>query len=125
MRTTDAVAKISFYSYKTGAKRDGAVQYSVDCTGMRDPIGQLDLKKLKGDDPKVVAWIKADPRVDAIIDSVNLLIHNHVGKTNDFWLSIGFHDPKGSLIAPAVCEAVARTVEQTFTHSISVDHHHA
>jgi len=110
------VTKPSITIYTFGKKwlTQPAPRYEFDLSNLRDPIGNLALKKecLDGRDPMVQRWIQEDKRVEMIKKECITLAKLHIVKNQESWLSIGFTDTHGIWISPAVGLIVAKALEE-------------
>jgi RNase adaptor protein for sRNA GlmZ degradation len=79
--------------------------YEFDLRQFRDPQGKAELRFLFGTDPKVIDFIKEDPRLGAIIETCRLLAHD-AEKRKSSYISFGFRDYHGRLISAAVAQLV-------------------
>jgi RNase adaptor protein for sRNA GlmZ degradation len=82
-------------------------QYEFDLTGFRDPQAKKDLRSLYGTDPKVQEFIKADPRLEAVIDACRVLVRDDDYRKGHY-ISFGFRDHHGRWISSAVAEIVGK-----------------
>lgn len=104
-RTTIGLAEVGLYI--AAATTPLTSWYEVNCFNMRDPIGREDLKKLTGADPAVKEFVRADPKLPAIISHCHMLVHDAVKKQGLNYISITFRDHHGKWISRAVGELVA------------------
>jgi RNase adaptor protein for sRNA GlmZ degradation len=79
--------------------------YEFDLSHFRDPQGKPEMRFLFGTDPKVIDFIKADPRLEAIVHTCRLLAHD-AEKRKISYISFGFRDYHGRLISAAVAQIV-------------------
>ena len=88
-------------------------RFTFDCTRLRDPEGQPQLKSLDGDHMLVRLWVSADPRVKLMSDMCLLYVNDMLRETpSKNFITFAFRDKKGKWIAPAVAEVVATALEQ-------------
>lgn len=101
---------LGIYTYsKASLKKTYSPKYLIDVSNFRDPIGQMEFKtKYKdGRAGAVQAWVKEDPKMNALLASVREIVHSEVKATGAQWISIGFTDHHGIWLAPAIAELVA------------------
>lgn len=123
--TTPASADIQLHSYGIQMPwGPPSARYVVDVTGFRDPMGVTFLKETykDGTDLRVQEWIRRDPRVETVIQSIRLLAHSHLKSNRESWTSIGFKDHHGVWIAPAVAEMVGRALSELDHYSVYISH---
>ena len=105
------------FSYKRGLPR--GMDIVMDCRFLQNPHWIEDLRKLDGRDPKVAAFVAADPRFAAFFDQVkglaDLLLpaHRDEGKSH---LSIGFGCTGGKHRSVAMTERLAEALAQDGWH---------
>ena len=105
-----AVAVQSF-SYKRGLPR--GVDTVFDCRFLRNPHWQADLRALDGNDPRVAAYIQADPLFDDFFGRVTGLIESLLPAYRDegkAHLTIGFGCTGGQHRSVALTEKVANAL---------------
>ncbi len=102
---------VQSFSYKRGVPR--GIDTMFDCRFLRNPHWDSDLRALDGRDPKVSAYIEADPLYDGFVrqvtDLTELLLpaYRDQGKTH---LSIGFGCTGGQHRSVALTENLANTL---------------
>jgi len=118
MRTSLGQADIVLYTYgkKVKSKRSiPNVDYVIDVDGLRDPLSNRGFKRTHADGrPGAIQdFVKEDPRVGSIVDTVKLLGEVHLrSKARDHaWISVALRDHHGRWIAPAVGEIVAGALD--------------
>jgi len=105
------------FSYKRGLPR--GMDIVMDCRFLQNPHWVEDLRKLDGRDPKVAAFVAADPRFAAFFDQIkglaDLLLpaHRDEGKAH---LSIGFGCTGGKHRSVAMTERLAEALAQDGWH---------
>ena len=105
------------FSYKRGLPR--GMDIVMDCRFLQNPHWVEDLRKLDGCDPKVAAFVAADPRFAAFFDQIkglaDLLLpaHRDEGKAH---LSIGFGCTGGKHRSVAMTERLAEALAQDGWH---------
>lgn len=116
-RVTLTQAEIALYTYGRKVKTGRVVpssDYVIDVDGLRDPLSNRGFKNefRDGRPVKVREFIKEDPRVPAIIDTVKLLVEAHVRSVGHdrTWVAISLRDHHGKWIAPAIGEVLADTL---------------
>lgn len=122
---------VGIYSFGVKSKTLPKAQFEFDVTNFRDPSGQKQFRGLCGMDPAVVTWVAQDPKVQAIVDQVRMLvadlrmpITSADGKSTSprsQWISFSFKDYHGKMIAPAVAEYVAATLDKDL--AVMVQHY--
>lgn len=100
-------------------------RYSFNLTNLRDPIGQPHLKGTctNGLDQKVIEWIRTDPKVSAVVDTIALLARLHLAApANEPSLSVYLADRHGKWISPAVAVLAAARLDGLKLASVSMIH---
>lgn len=106
-RTTIKDATIGLYSVATSQRTlDTLFHYMIDCTHLRDPIGQKHLRALTGKDAEVQAFLLDDPRIKAILHSVKMIAAEKAS-----WTSIAFYDYHGLYISAGMVELAAKDLD--------------
>ena len=115
MRTDFSQAQIGIYSYKHGGAPADS-QFEFDLERFRDPIGNQNLRKVAqdGTHAEVKKWIREDPRLPAILESVRLLAEDRIVHGGFKWISFAFTDFHGRWISRAVAEIVADSLSGAF-----------
>lgn len=80
--------------------------YKINCTKLRDPIGQKHLRDLDGKSAEVQAFMLEDPRIKAILMSVKMMAAEKAP-----WTSIAFYDYHGKYISAAIVELAAKELD--------------
>jgi RNase adaptor protein for sRNA GlmZ degradation len=112
-RVAPGKAEMGLYTYgRLGKAACPVAQYYIDVSGLRDPSSNRGFRKLytDGRHGEVQEYLKADPRVDAVFDSIRMIAHLNLRGDNTKdgkWLSFAIKDHHGVWIAPAVAEIVA------------------
>lgn len=111
--TPQLAVTVQSFSYKRGLPR--GLDMVLDCRFLRNPYWDETLRGLDGRDPRVVAFVAADPRYvpfrDRVADLVNLLLpaYEDEGKA---YLSIGFGCTGGQhrsvVMTQTMAEALAK-----------------
>lgn len=120
-KTQIGLASFSFNQLQTTAMK---YRYVINVNSLRDPIGQKDLRDscADGRDPKVLAWIKSDLRIPAILQAVEMIGEGDIKADHESFIGIAFADFHGKWISTAVVELVAaRLIEKGF--NVAIDHH--
>lgn len=107
------MANGSMYSYGLNHPTPPTSQFLVDVSNLRDPVGQAHLRDLTGRHSAVQDFVNADPRLPALIDLVIMTLNDLCppGTLVQPWISVGFMDHHGVLLAPAVLEIVSKEIE--------------
>lgn len=79
--------------------------YEFDLNQFRNPQAKPDFRTLYGTDPKVVEYLKGDPRLPAILDTCHLLAVDSKHRNRDY-ISFGFRDYHGRWISTGVAHIV-------------------
>ena len=80
--------------------------WKIDCSRLRDPIGQSTLRALDGRDAKVQAFLMEDPRVKGILHAIRMIAAEKAK-----WTSIALFDYHGRYISTAMVELAARELD--------------
>lgn len=100
-------ANIGLYSVATSQRSlEVLFHYMIDCSRLRDPIGQKHLRDLTGKDAEVQAFILEDPRIKAILHSVQM-----IAAEKHPWCSIAFFDYHGKWISASMVELAAKDLD--------------
>ncbi len=103
----------------------GTCQYYIQVAGLRDPgsSGSIRSQYVDGRAGGVQQYIKEDPRVEAIAQTIRAIAWMHLRSQarDNKWLSFGLVDHHGRWIAPAVGEIVADQLSQS-GYAVSLYH---
>src|SRR5260370_38640208 len=80
-------------------------QYEFQLGAFRDP--QHKFKSVDGRSKAVQEWIIDDPRMPALLSTIEMLVFDQVKEQKAAWLSIGFRDYHGKWISAALVEIIA------------------
>lgn len=111
-RGTNMAISVQSFSYKRGVPR--SIDMVFDVRFLRNPHWEPDLRPLTGLDPKVAAYVQADPLYDEFYARVHGLVElllpafRAEGKSH---LSIGFGCTGGKHRSIAVAERLAKALE--------------
>ncbi len=110
------------FSYKRGAPR--GIDMTVDCRFLRNPYWDENLRSLTGQDKKVVAYIKADPRFSEFFDRISglceflLPAYIEEGKAH---FSLGFGCTGGQHRSVCIAETLGKSLADSGWH-VSIRH---
>ena len=121
---------IGIHSYSSRKGVVPTAQWEFDVSAFRDPMGQKQFQGKNGNIPEIVTWVCQDKRVPAVLDLCAILAEdllrphmvNGANKSICSWVSIAFKDTHGTMIAPAVAEAVADKLSN-MGFIVAVSHH--
>lgn len=117
MRTSANISEVGIYTFgsKVVTTNRPQVNYIIDVAGLRDPQSNRGFRRLYADgrSSEVVSYVKEDPRIPAILDTIKMLTHIHLrSQAADFkWLSFGIRDHHGTWIGPAVGEIATEALD--------------
>lgn len=119
-RTGIASAQVGIYTYGGESKKYGgsAPHYEFDVSEFRDPMPKFKKEGLTGSAPAVQEWIKEDPRLQALIDQVMMIVRDQVVERKLSWLTIGLKDHHEKWIARALAEIIAQKLEPDYRVSL-------
>lgn len=108
-----AIAQIIIYSLKKDSVKV-SLELDIDVSSFRDPLGHKTLTKEFNDGRAMAVrdWIKVDPRIPGLIESILLYTYDKLIHGKQRQLVIGFRDHHGKWIAPAVAEIVADALDK-------------
>lgn len=107
-----ALSNVAIFSLSSSSTTK--VMYDFDVNHFRDPMGNKGLMKecADGKDPKVIEWIKVDPRTQPILTECIALAKDIIDHQGKKWLTIGFRDYHGRWISRAVATLVADALSE-------------
>lgn len=102
-----ALAQILIYSLNKDSIKSG-MELDVSVSNFRDPLGHKTLTSQYKDGRAMAVrdWIKVDPRVQGLSDSIKLYVYDKIIHGKQDKLVIGFRDHHGKWVSPAVAEIV-------------------
>lgn len=122
--------EIGLYSYSSHSKESPpTAQYVIDVSHLRDPLSNRGFKNTEPDgcSPAVKKFVRDDPRVGAIVETVEMLAYMLLRSPGvdhktyaGTWLSVAFRDHHGRWIAPSVAEIVADKLSPSYR--VAVQH---
>jgi hypothetical protein len=108
-------AQVGIYSFgRLRGKQPASLRYAINCTNLRDPRGHktLTIAHNDGRAEEVKSWIKDDPRLPAIIDTVVMSVQLAIEAGEERYVTLGFWDHHGQWCAPAIAELVADELDR-------------
>lgn len=108
------IKNLIIYVLPSRSERTQDTRYTFNLSNLRDPIGQAGLRTQcqNGRDPRVMEWIKSDPKVEATVEAIALLARIHLSDpSSENNLSITLHDVHGRWISPAVAALAAERLK--------------
>jgi len=116
--TTIGLAKVGLYSIPTSRPTPQIIfHWRVDCSRLRDPIGQHHLRGKDGRDKEVQDFLIKDPRVEPILHAIRM-----IAAERQNWTTIAFHDYHGKWISTAMVELALADLDAN-GYAVAKSHH--
>lgn len=104
---TTGEAEIGLYAIRTSKAIPQVIyHWKIDCTNLRDPQGQKQLRSFDGRDSQVQAFLLGDPRLKPILHACKMIAGD-----KQKWTSIAFFDHHGKWISAGMVELVAKELD--------------
>jgi hypothetical protein len=81
--------------------------WKINCTNLRDPNGQANLRPFDGRDERVQLFLMEDPRVRPLLDACRMIAEDKMK-----WTSIAFYDFHGKWISAGMVELAAKELDK-------------
>ena len=116
---TSGNCTVALTTYKRSAPIQVWPSVEIDCSGLRDPMGQPQWKDLSGLNKAVQEWMAEDPHVKNVIRHIAMMVEDAIPKKRMLWLNIGLVDTHGRWISPAIAELASQYLtKRCYNHTV-------